>query len=79
MLIAPNSIGAAPISFVVAMPARVQHGDDVSVWPLLPVEMAADAALDWLQNAQAFQVVSLCWSRDEEGIFLAAILLLEGD
>ena len=78
MLLAPDSINAGPIAFFVTMPARVQLGDTVAVWPLLPVEMAADKALDWLQGAGHFDVYSLFWSRDEQGIFLAAILLLKG-
>lgn len=61
-------------TFFVEMPARVVVGDSVTVWPLMPVELAAQPAQAWLQNEGVFEVTSACWSRDEQGVYLTALL-----
>lgn len=72
------SLFAAPdkesVDFFVEMPARVVKGDSVTLWPLMPVEMAARHEHFWLQNEGVFEVDAACWSRDAHGIYLAATL-----
>lgn len=67
-------VGHKEVAFFVELPARVIPGDAVVLWPLMPVEMAADPSHDWLQQEGAFLVVAACWSRDEWGIYLGVLL-----